>query len=169
MRPLLPSLALSGVVLTLATGCVSASDVASESQQVRIAPPIAEAAEVCPPLTGAELTSILGTPFPPEPTVTAADAQSAECRFVATNREAFVITRTYTREPATRFKQSLRQAERTLGALSDIDVKGAKAAYAVPSVGRYGLLTSDAYIEVDFVVPGLSLLEVAKVLRATLS
>lgn len=168
MRSPVLALALSGAVLALTTGCVSAGDVATESQQIRIAPPIAAAADVCPPLTGAELSKILGTAFPDEPNVVAADEDSSECRFVATDREAFVITKTFRRDPSTQFKQALSQVERNLGPTTEIDVKGAKAAYAVPTAGRYGLLTSDAYIEVDFVVPGLSLLEVAKVLGATL-
>ena len=167
LRRALAALPLAGFVLVGSAGCVSSTDVAAQSDQVRIAPPIADAARVCPPLTGAELSEILATPFPAQPTVVASDAEVSECRFVSTNREAFVITKTYRRDPATQFKQSLADVQRNLGATTEINVKGTKAAYAVPAVGRYGLLTDDAYTEVNLVVPGLSLVEVAEVLRAT--
>ena len=167
LRRALAALPLAGFVLVGSAGCVSSTDVAAQSDQVRIAPPIADAARVCPPLTGAELSEILATPFPAQPTVVASDAEVSECRFVSTNREAFVITQPDRRDPATQFKQSLADVQRNLGATTEINLKGTKAAYAVPAVGRYGLLTDDAYTEVNLVVPGLSLVEVAEVLRAT--
>lgn len=149
------------------SGCVSSQDVAAQSAGGTVATPSVDSATVCPPLTGAELTRITGVPFQPRPVVVSSDADSAECRWAATNGEAFIVTRSQSRHAEDHFRQAMASAQQNLGATARIAVKGADAAFAVPNVARFGLVDDGTYVEVNTVVPEATAEVLTRILTAT--
>ncbi len=157
-----------GLVLVAGlSACVSSQDLAARSAGGAIATPSVDATEACPPLTGAELTRITGVPFQPRPVVVSADGESAECRWAATNGEAFIVTRSHARNGSDHFRQAMASAQRNLGATAPIKVKGADAAFAVPNVARFGLVDDGSYVEVNTVVPEATADMIGQILAAT--
>lgn len=165
MTTVVPAVAVGAALLL--SGCVSARDVQSQSAGGTVSTPAVDPATVCPPLTGESLSRIMASPFQPNAAVASHQVDQTECRWAATDGQGFVITKTYRKEPATQFRQSFDSAQRNLGITQEIEVKGAEAAFAVPNVGRFGLLTADAYIEVNTVFPQASAEQVLKILAAT--
>lgn len=157
----------AAALATALTGCVSSQDVAAQSAGGAVASPSVDSAALCPPLTGAELTRITGVPFQPRPVVVSADEDSAECRWAATNGEAFIVTRSQSRHAEDHFRQAMTSAQQNLGATARIAVKGADAAFAVPNVARFGLVDDETYVEVNTVVPEATAAVLTQILTAT--
>lgn len=158
--------AAAALVLSL-TGCVSSQDVEARSAGGTVASPSVDSATVCPPLTGAELTRITGVPFQPRPVVVSSGEDSAECRWAATNGEAFIVTRSHSKHAEDHFRQAMTSAQQNLGATARIAVKGADAAFAVPNVARFGLVDDETYVEVNTVVPEATGEVLTRILAAT--
>ena len=159
--------ALTAGTAVLLGGCVSARYIQTQSAEGSVAQPSVDAAAVCPPLTGDDLTQIMGSAFQPNAVVAQHTADQTECQWVATNGEGFVITKSYRTEPRTQFAQAFDSAQRNLGVTQEIKVKGAPGAFAVPNIGRFGLLTDDAYIEVNTVFPKATADQIMQILRTT--
>ena len=167
-----PRTAAAGTVAAMAlvaslAGCVSSQDVEARSAGGSVATPSVDSAAVCPPLTGAELTRITGVPFQPRPVVVSSAEDSAECRWAATNGEAFIVTRSHSKNAEDYFRQAMASAQRNLGATARIAVKGADAAFAVPNVARFGLVDDSTYVEVNTVVPEATAEVLSRILTET--
>lgn len=107
----------------------------------------------CPLLTSEALTDITGIAFQDQPSVPESDANSVQCQWTATDAEALVITRTITADPEFTFRQSRLNTERNLGPAVPTTVKGAQAAFAVPSQNRVAMVVDDEFVEVTVLVP----------------
>ncbi len=147
------------------SGCVSARDNATQQSANAAAPRLDPAAE-CPLLDSADLSDVTGTSFLPLPTVAPDSGKGAvECQWTATNQEALVLTKQIDGNALDTFKNSLLNAERTLGAVTPVPMKGTKAAYVLPSMGRTAMVVDGSYVEVSVLVPGASAGQVAQVAR----
>lgn len=167
IRARLAAGSLSAILAAGVTGCVSATDVTVSSAGGAIATPSFDAESACPPLTGAELSGILDRPFNPDTLVIGDDADRSECRWLATDGDGLVVAVTYKKDPKTQFADSFRNAQRSLGPTHLLKVKGTQAAFTSPAVGRFGLLTENAYIELSTIVPGITADQLRRLLDTT--
>jgi hypothetical protein len=164
-----PSLAVTAVAVPLLVaslaGCVSARDGAT-TQSADATGPKVDPAAACSLLDSADLSEITGTSFLPLPTVDPdSDEGAVECQWTATNQEALVLTKQIDGQALTTFKNSLLNAERTLGEVTPVPMKGTKAAYVLPTLGRTAMVVDGSYVEVSVLVPGASAGRVARVAR----
>lgn len=156
----------AAVLLVFLSGCVSSRDVRSQSASGSIASPSADPAEVCPALTGGELSRITGTAFQPNAVVDPASGDDyTQCRWAATNGEAILVTKTFREDAESTYKQSFSSAQRNLGLAQAIKVPGALAAFAVPNIGRFGILTKRGYVEVNTIFPSATADVISKILE----
>ncbi|MFN8125992.1 MAG: hypothetical protein U0R64_05735 [Candidatus Nanopelagicales bacterium] len=166
MRPSLTA-TLVGLPLLAAslTGCVSARDAAGQ-QSADVVRPSLDPASACSLLDAKRLTSITGTSFLPLPTVNPeSDEGAVECQWTATSQEALVLTKEIDGHARSTFQNSLQNAERNLGAVTPVAMKGTDGAYVLPALGRTAMIVDGSYVEVTVLVPGASAGKVAQVSR----
>lgn len=153
LRPARRAIVATGVagVIALTAGCVSAAD---RSGPVSTQADATAAAErTCSLLNAEELGRVLGLAFKP-PIVDPSSTQTAvQCQWTATDQSALVLTKVVTDEADVVFRTTVRESQRSIGAVQNTKIPGATRAFVLPSLGRTGMLVGDSYVEVSVLVP----------------
>lgn len=145
--------AIAAVGLLALAGCVSAQPPTTQSATGGASNPGPDAVSRCDRLTTAGLAKQLGVEFA-EPRVDPSSTDSlTTCQWTAADQTSLVLTTVATEEPALFYEQTRSNSMRTLGTVTDVDIKGAKQAYQLSSLGRTGMLVPGAFVEVSVLVP----------------
>lgn len=136
------------------SGCVTAEEPKGDATVMTTAPSNAD--KRCDLLTSDDLSQIFGVEFiGPTPT-SASNQQQAECQWTAADQGAVVLVKVSDGGGKFLYRENIRAAEQNVGIVEQIKIKGAESAYALPRLGRIGMVVDDNYVEITALVPGAS-------------
>lgn len=152
----------AGAAAILTSGCVSAADRSADATSAG-SDATAAAIRTCDLLNAQELGRILGTAFQAPIVDPSSSDTGTQCQWTSNDQTALVLTKVISQQADVVFRTTLRESQRSIGAVRKTDIPGTRAAFVLPSLGRTGMLVGDRYLETSVLVPSATPAQVERV------
>lgn len=142
----------AGAAALLTSGCVSAADRSSDTVSAG-SDATAAAIRTCDLVTSEELGRILGTAFQAPIVDPSSSNTGTQCQWTSTDQAGLVLTKVVAKQAAVVFRTTVRESQRSIGAVETTQIPGTRASFVLPGLGRTGMLVGDRYVETSVLVP----------------